>query len=179
MSVNIIACINESFQLGDSKTNNLLYSIKNDLNEFRKRTLNNYVVMGKNTFRSLKKPFDNRVNVIISSNLELTNKYCDDYDILVEDDLEKVLNQYKFTGKQNKDLFLCGGARIYSEGIKFCDNLYITMVHEYSKPNGDVYFPSQELSNFTITHKEKHFDEECGLFYSFINYKRKENVIED
>ena len=178
MTVSLITCINEDFSIG--KDNKLLYHIKKDLERFREKTLNTYCVMGKNTFFSLNKPFDKRVNVVITSNphLKIEDELKEKYDILIESDLEKVLNQYKFTGSQDKDLFLCGGSRIYAEGIKYCDNLYITMVHQKGI-EADTYFPSQELSNFTITHTEKHFDEVSGLYYSFINYKRKENGIEE
>lgn len=175
MSVNIIACVNESWQLGNSKTNDLIYKIKNDLKEYRQKTMGHFCIYGRKTYESLPKLFDGRTNVILTrdKNFKLDEELHKKYDVIIEHDLTKILNQYKATGKQEKEAFLCGGVNVFAEGIHWADKIYLTLVHDENHPKGDVFFPVQELSEFKIIHKEKHFDEESGLYYSFIDYVRK------
>ena len=178
MSVNIIACVNESWQLGNSKTNDLLYKIKHDLKRFKEKTMNNYCVYGRNTYESLPKLFSGRTNVILTRNQKfgIPQELHEEYDVIIENDLTKILSQYCNSGHQERDLFICGGVEIFAEGLHYADKLYLTLVHDSCHEEGDVYFPVQELSEFKIIHKEKHFDEESGLYYSFIDYVRKGDV---
>ena len=66
----IIACINQKRALG--KDGKLLYTIKNDLLNFKRQTLGNVVIMGRKTFESLpnKEPLKDRINIILTSNEE-------------------------------------------------------------------------------------------------------------
>lgn len=175
MSINIVCCINESFQIGNSKTNDLLYYIKDDLKRFKALTLDSYTVMGRNTFESLPKPLKNRTNVILTRDVNYTvsKTLTAEYDILIEHDFEKILNHYKFSGSQDRDLNIIGGNHLFAEGVHWADNLYLTLVHDKEVSEADVYFPQQELSQFKIVSREKKFDEESGLYYSFLNYERK------
>jgi len=177
--INLICATNESFQIGNSKNNDLLYFFKDDLKRFRWLTENSYVVMGKNTFLSLPAPLKNRVNVVLTRDKSFTvsDELKAKYDIIIEHDLEKVLNHYS-TGCQSKELFLIGGSHIYAEGIHWAERLFITLIHEQDHPDGDIYLNKSELSQFEITYREKNYDEKSGLYYSFINYKRKDGVNE-
>lgn len=172
--INLVCAINESFQMGDSKNNDLLYKISNDLKRFKWLTEGSYVVMGKNTYASLPSLLKNRINVILTRDkkFDVSELEKEKFEVIIENDLEKVLNHYS-TGRQEKELFLIGGSHIYSEGIHWADRLFLTIVHDNEHPKGDIYFPKQELSNFKETYREKNYDEKSGLYYSFINYKRK------
>ena len=79
-----IACINHINALGYK--NKLLYSIPNELKIFKEITSHtvsknrpNIVVMGNNTFKSMRsKPLKDRFNCILSTNAEYLNKTNDD-----------------------------------------------------------------------------------------------------
>lgn len=175
MSIGLVVCVNESFQIGNSKNNDLLYKISHDMSRFKSVTMGHYVAMGRNTFYSLPAPLKGRVNVVFSKNhrFKIEDDLLEKYDIIVENDFEKVLNNYKYSGEQEKDFMIIGGSFLFSEGIHWCDNIYLTMVHDKNHPDGDIYFPKQELSEFKEAYREKHYDEESGLWYSFIDYVRK------
>ena len=66
----IIACINQKRALG--KDGKLLYTIKNDLANFKRMTVGNVVIMGRKTFESLPngEPLKDRINIILTSNEE-------------------------------------------------------------------------------------------------------------
>ena len=63
----IIACINKRGVIGNH--GKLLYSIKNDMKNFKSMTIGNVVIMGRYTFESLpkKKPLKDRINIIITN----------------------------------------------------------------------------------------------------------------
>lgn len=178
MAISLIAAVNESFAMGDYRTNDLLYKISDDLTRFKNLTTGNYVVMGKNTYNSLSSLLSNRTNVILTKNTSFTipSELHNKYDVIIEHDLEKVLNLYKSSGTQTKELYLIGGSHIYAEGIHWCDKIHLTMVHEKKENLSYIYFPSQELSEFTEVKREKKYDEKSGLYYSFIDYVRKGSV---
>lgn len=173
MSINIIACVNEDFGLGVD--NKLLFHIKEDLKRFRFLTNDGFTVYGRETYLSLSKLFENRCNVILSRNshFDVTEEERQKYEIVVESDLEKVLNQYKFSGTQPRTMWICGGNQIYAQSFPYADRVFLTLVHT-SGQESDTFFPKQELSNFKETYREKNYDNKSGLYYSFINYKRKE-----
>lgn len=173
MSIKLIVAVNESWQIGNSKSNDLLYKIKKDLLRFKDLTKSNYVVMGKVTFDSLKSPLKDRTNVILSRSNKYNYIHTSDYDLIYHNNLENVITQYKNSGKQEKEMFIIGGSEIYAQAMPYVDELYLTMIHDSNHPDGNVYFPHQELSNFKSYSSEKFYDETLDLEYSFINYIRK------
>ena len=67
----IIACINENLVLG--KDGKLIYTIGNDLSNFRRITsYNGVVIMGRKTFETIHEPLQGRINIIITSNKEFS-----------------------------------------------------------------------------------------------------------
>ena len=177
MSINIVACVNEDFGLGFQ--GKLMFHISNDLRRFKFLTDGGYTVYGRETYHSLPKLFNNRCNVILSKNpdFDINDELKEKYEVIIENDLEKVLNQYKFSGTQPRTMWICGGSQIYAQAFPYADRVFLTIVHT-SGQEADAYFPKQELSEFEITYRYKEYDEKSGLYYSFINYKRKENVNE-
>ena len=171
--INIIACVNEDFGLGFK--GDLMFHLSTDLKRFKFLTDGGYAVYGRGTYDSLPKPFNNRCNVIVTKNdkFDVPDELKEKYDIVIEHDLERVLNQYKFSGHQERTMWICGGNQVYAQAFPFADRVFLTMVHT-SGQDADTFFPKQELSKFKETYREKNYDEESGLYYSFINYKRKE-----
>ena len=67
--ISAIVAIDENYGIGYN--NELLCSIKEDLERFKKLTTNNVVVMGRKTWDSLpKKPLPNRTNVVVTNNVK-------------------------------------------------------------------------------------------------------------
>lgn len=178
--LSLVINVNEEFYIG--KDGDLLYHIKDDLSRFKWLTSvpNSYLFMGRATWESLKyKPLPNRKNVIFtrSHKYKVEDKYKNNLNVMVEYDVEKVINHIKETGYNgDKNIFIIGGAELASSFTEVIDRIYLTLVHDNTK--GDTYLNPYFLKDFRITHREKHFDEESGLHYSFINYKRKEKVNE-
>lgn len=167
MSINLICAINQNNAIG--KNNQLLYKVKKDLQRFKKLTQGNHCLMGKNTFESLPNPLSKRTNVVLTSD----KKYKVPSGVIVESSFEKVLNHYLETGIQSKDLYICGGSRLYEQALSVADKVYITYIHDVKK--GDTHFPYEIVKQqFKEIHREEH--EENGLKFEFIDYVRKEDI---
>ena len=69
MKIKLIVCINNKNVIG--RNGGLLFHIKNDLQNFKRMTSDNVVIMGKNTFDTLpnSQPLPNRINIIITNDL--------------------------------------------------------------------------------------------------------------
>jgi dihydrofolate reductase len=92
--------------------------IQGDLPRFKSLTMNNPIVMGRNTWESLpKKPLPNRLNIIISSNefeppngaMWLPN-----------------LTHYEIYKDAGKDSWLIGGAKLINSSWHLIDEIHLT-----------------------------------------------------
>jgi dihydrofolate reductase len=166
--------------LGIGKDNRLPWHIKGDMKYFRDLTINmqaddesdqqkkNVVIMGRRTWESLPnnyKPLPNRVNVVISRNLN----YPFPADVLHSKNIEEALNILK--QKNYGNIFVIGGAAIYEAAIKMnvFDTLYVTEIE--GKYNCDVFFP--EYQNIFKLVESSHPIWEGEYQFSFKTFKRK------
>ena len=151
--ISIIAAIGKNRELG--KNNKLLWHIPEDFKRFKNLTSGHTVIMGRKTYESLPekfRPLPNRVNIILSRHsgeptqsetpeslsdsgrASLVRMTLSIYCSSIEDALEKA----KAFGK---DIFIIGGASIYTQGIKYANKLYLTLVDKaYS--DADAFFPA-------------------------------------
>jgi dihydrofolate reductase len=143
--MNLIVAVSNEWGIGYK--NDLLFRISEDLLRFRELTLNKVVVMGHNTFKSLPngKPLPRRTNIVLSreKNLQIPGAIvCDSLDAL-----KKVLKNY-----DEKNIFIIGGEKIYSQLINFCNLAYITKVD--ANPPADAFMPNiDELPNWRLIEK--------------------------
>ncbi|VVA44375.1 Dihydrofolate reductase [Candidatus Roizmanbacteria bacterium] len=158
MQVSIIAAIGKNRELG--KDNKLLWHIPEDFKRFKTLTSNHIVIMGRKTYESLPekfRPLPDRVNIVVTRDLNYAVE-----GVIVCHSIEKAIEKGKKYEK--KEIFIIGGAQIYSLGIKYADKLYLTLVDkEY--PDADTFFPDYSQFN-KIVFEEKHQDDKYS--YKFI-----------
>lgn len=119
---------------GIGKNNQLSWKIKEEMDFFKQKTIKNIVVMGKNTFLSLKNPLKDRINIVVTKdeNFEQMLKgetLSDDNiykDIIVKNDLS-FLEKLKKSDK-DIDVFIIGGKSIYEQTFDLCDEIYLSVV---------------------------------------------------
>ena len=174
MKFKVIACINQRLCLGNE--GKLCYHISSDLQNFKRITLNNVVIMGRKTFETLpKRPLINRINIVITNNKEYKAEGC--YVVhSIEECIELCEREFYMY-----DCYVIGGGKIYEEFInrKLVDTMYITEVTDSME--GDAYFPNvlmnkEEWRIFYRT--DTQHDKPSGLCYYFTIYKEN-NVKED
>ena len=152
MKIITICAFDENFGIG--KNNSIPWHIKEDFELFKNYTKNNIVVFGKNTWLSLpKRPLLNRVNIVISKTLKKEEKEKED--CLIFESLEKCFD-YCSKNFEDKKIFICGGSKIYEEGLKYSDFLYLSLVKKTF--NCDTFFPKINLDKYRVL-EEKKFDD--------------------
>lgn len=135
---NIIAAVSDNLAIG--KDNSIPWHITEDLQLFKRLTLNNIVVMGRLTFESIGKPLPGRTTIVISrSPAEFLEKHSH-HNLFASASLNEALEkaqELKQTG--TAEVFIAGGASIYRQAIAGADRLYISRVPgEY---DADTFFP--------------------------------------
>ena len=154
MKISIISAVSEN--LGIGKDGDLPWHIPEDLKFFRRKTINNIVLMGLNTFKSLNyKPLKNRINIVLadleyikknnlSSKLFKNKNFFKNYDENTEiylDSLTKTYNLLKELKKTKKDLYIIGGASIYNQFLTSFNINYLYITQIYKDFKCDVKFP--------------------------------------
>ncbi|MBC2857226.1 dihydrofolate reductase [Cetobacterium sp. 2A] len=97
------------------------WDVKEDLSLFKKKTINNVVIMGRKTYESIGKPLPNRINIVISS-----DKGYKAGDAVVCNSIEQGL---EFAKKIiNKDIYIIGGSTIYRQCMKYIDKICVSYI---------------------------------------------------
>jgi dihydrofolate reductase len=153
MKLIIIAAIARNRVIG--KNGKLPWHIPEDLIRFKQLTTGHTVIMGRRTFDSLDRPFPNRLNIVITSNVlnGITNYPSLDFA------LQALSNK--------KEVFVIGGGRLFAETLKLADEMRLTLVDR--DVDGDTYFPPYEdylRKNFQLVHQE------YNTGFSFVDYVR-------
>ena len=165
-TISIIVAFAEDNVIG--KDNSLIWHISDDLKRFKKLTSGHPIIMGRKTYESLPfKPLPNRKNIIISSQTNIFFKGA------------TTVNSYKNAlkeCKQEKEVFICGGASIYNHFLQIADKLHITKV--YKNFEGDTFFPEIDYSKWQLKSKSgKLIDKKTNLEYEFIDYDRIDKIL--
>lgn len=134
----IIACVNKKKVIGNE--GKLLYTIKNDLANFKRMTVGNVVIMGRKTFESLPngEPLKDRVNIILTTDVE----YCVEpsENVFIANSLEDAVDLCKALFS-DKELFVIGGQSIYQQFLDkgLVSEMRLTVVND--EADGDAFFP--------------------------------------
>lgn len=155
----MIAACAENRAIG--KNNQLLWHIPEDFKYFKNKTAGHVVIMGKKTFESIGRPLPNRTNIVITRDINYKIEGC-----IVCHSLEEALEKAKEIEQQG-EIFIIGGAQIYTLGMKYTDKLYITLVKGTFE--ADAFFP--EYSEFKNVISEVK-GESNGFKYSFLELVR-------
>jgi dihydrofolate reductase len=111
-----------------------------DMKFFKETTTGNAVVMGHNTWRSLKKPLPNRLNIVLSRKAEIEPQDS----VLVLRDVESVLSTAR---KLDNDLYVIGGEQVYQSFLPYIDKWIVTDV-PITIEDADAFIPKDYLEGF-------------------------------
>lgn len=160
MNINLIVAIDEKNGIG--KNNLLPWHLPADLKHFKTITTGHPIIMGRKTFDSIGKALPNRRNIVISRQSGL---------VIPGAELCSSLNDAIELCKDEKDVFVIGGAQIFEQALPLANVLYLTIIHQDF--DADVFFPVINLNEWTEQEKILHEPDEKNLYsYSFIKYKK-------
>ena len=111
-----------------------------DMKFFKETTTGNTVVMGHNTWLSLKQPLPNRLNIVVSRKSEVEAQDS----VLVLRDVESVLSAAR---DLEGDLFVIGGAQIYRSFLPHIEKWIVTEV-PLTIEDADAFVPPNYLEGF-------------------------------
>ena len=120
----LIVAVDKNWGIG--KNNGLLFDLKLDMKHFVEHTRGKVVVMGANTLRSLPNgmPLKNRTNIVLNPDGDLFDAIEKGY--ILTTSLDELLEQ--INAKEDKEVYVIGGAMMYHTLLPYCDTAYITKV---------------------------------------------------
>lgn len=133
----MILAVGENGELGEG--DKLPWKCSQDLQYFKKQTLNEVVVMGSKTFYSL--PFTNgfpkRDNIVLSR-----SEGCDRDSVTFLGSVESVLDYLYYFDEDIHNPWIVGGKSIYEAFAPYVDEVHCTQI-EGSYPNADVFYDTK------------------------------------
>jgi dihydrofolate reductase len=136
--INMIWAMDKNWLVG--KDNKLPWHFKEDLIYYKSKTQGKTVLMGDNSYYSLKSYYKDKPlpygKIYVASLLDLK---LDDAGVI--NDVISFLKNFP----KEEELWVVGGATIYKFSLPYADNLYIT--HVDGEYEGDAYFPKFDLEN--------------------------------
>jgi dihydrofolate reductase len=129
-----------------------------DMKFFKETTTGNAVVMGSNTWRTLKNPLPNRLNIVLSRQSEIEAQDS----VLVLRDIESVLTMAK---DLKGDLFVIGGEKVYRSFLPYIEKWIVTEV-PLTIEDADTFVPENYLEGFTLTDSKRIADDLTVSFYN-------------
>lgn len=141
MAIIGIVAIAKNYAIG--KDGKLPWHFSADLKHFKETTIGHAVVMGSNTWRSLRKPLSNRLNIVLSRSAQIDTA---DNLIFLRSDREAIdLAKYL-----KCDLFVIGGSKTYLEFAEAIDQWIVTEV-PLNIEDADVFMSAGFLDGFGLS----------------------------
>jgi len=155
----LIAAIAKNNVIGRS-TGEMPWNSKEDFKHFKETTFGFPIIMGRKTLESLGKPLKGRLNIVLSKDVKLKQRFKE---IIILNSLKKA---YEFCkAANNEKVFVIGGGQIFNEAITHADEMIISYMN--FEAEGDVFFPNINLRKWFISKREQRKD------FEIVNYIRK------
>ena len=161
------SCISLIVAMAKNRTigvnNTLPWRCPEDLKHFKTLTMGHHMIMGRKTFESIGKPLPGRTTVVVTRDRTLMIEGC-----MMAHSLPDAIAACT----NDEQVFIVGGAEIYTQSLDYVDNLYITEIQQ--EIDGDAHFPAFEQSQWLEVSREvRHQETPQALEYHFITYHRK------
>lgn len=150
METIIIVAVSENDAIG--KDNKLLFHLKEDMQNFKRLTTSNVVIMGRKTYESIGKPLKDRINIVVSRS---DNK--DEVNLIWVHSLEEAMKKAK---EYEKDIYIIGGGSIYKEALEkdIVDKIYLTRIKKRVN-DADTFFPRLDYYDKWIVYYVESYNE--------------------
>ena len=139
--------------------NKLPWHLPADLKHFKALTMGHHIVMGRKTFDSIGKPLPGRTSVVVTRDSQLKIDGC-----ITVNSLEQAIAACG----DDEEIFVIGGAELYTQAMPFVNTMYITEIQQ--DVQGDAHFPELHRGEWQEESREHHHQE--TLDYHFVTYRR-------
>ncbi len=166
MIISLIAALTRRGVIG--KANDLPWHLPDDMKYFMQTTKGHHVIMGRRNFESLPekfRPLPNRTNIVMTRQKGYLAPGC----TVIHHLEEGIELAYK---EKEDELFIIGGAEIYSLSLDICDKLYLTEID--ADVEGDTFFPKWDRNLWNEVMRRHHpKDERHKYDFDFVEYKKQ------
>ncbi len=138
MSIIGIVAVDRNGAIGKGGT--LPWHYSSDMKFFKETTTGHACVMGWNTWLTLKGPLKNRLNVVLTRK----HRIEENSSVVVMHDIDSVI---ALNSNLTSDLFVIGGANVYSEFLPYINKWIVTEV-PVTVSGADTFVPSNYLEGF-------------------------------
>ena len=163
--ISLIVAMDDNQAIGAN--NQLLWRLPAELQYFKRITLGKSIVMGRKTHESIGKTLPGRRNIVISKNANFKpTPGCE---------RASALDAAITLLKDETEIMVIGGGKIYEQALPLAEKLYITHVHHIFV--GDIYFPKWNAAEWLEMSREKRFkDLENPYDMTFLVLARTQKV---
>ena len=166
------ACFAVSKNFGIGVNNKIPWHIPEDLEFFKRLTLNNVIIMGKNTWRSLpKRPLSNRINIIITNTIP-TEQYPTNVIFTSLENLQNHLSIFPHL----KHIFI-GGAHLFHSLQQYIHTIHITYID--SVVECDVFLPKISNHFFLSEFSTNYYSESLKCNFRFLKFLKSSPILHD
>ena len=162
MKISIIAAVAENGVIG--RDNQLPWRLSSDMQRFKELTMGHHLLVGRKTWESIGRPLPGRHIIVVShGSPKLPER------VHLAASIVDGIERARSYGEE--ELFVAGGASIYTLTLPSCDRIYLTRVH--ARVSGDAFFPKIDWSAWhEISRDDVDADERNDYPTSFIVYER-------
>lgn len=158
--ITLIVAAAENNAIG--KNNQMPWHLPNDFKYFKSNTIDHTIVMGRKTFESIGRGLPQRRNLVLTTDLTFN---ADDIDIATN--IQEMLRSCR----DEKEIFIIGGAQIYKQTLPLADKVLLTRVHTHL--DGDAFFPELPAAQWKLISQEAHpADDRHAYAYTFEVWQR-------
>ena len=158
--ISLVAALAKNGVIGIN--NSLPWRLPDDLQHFKRLTLDKTIVMGRNTWESLPGLLPRRRHIVISRN--------PDYQAEGAEVFHSIDAALAATGDE-AEIFIVGGANLYAQMLPRAQRLYLTEID--AEIAGDAFFPAWDRQQWHCIEKELHAaDARHAHAFEFRSYER-------
>lgn len=160
MIISIIAAVSKNNVIG--KDGRIPWNIPGEKKRFKELTIGKTIIIGRKSFEEIGKPLTDRTTIVVSKTKKFFAENC-----MTVNSLEEAFELLK----NEKEVFIAGGAQLYEEALPYTKYIYLTVIDKYFE--GDAYFPSFNHDDFIITYEKR---VEGPISYTYYTFERKAMV---
>lgn len=138
------------------------WNIFGEKRRFQELTMGNVLVMGRRTFEEIGKPLAGRDTIVVSTTKRYEEAHCQtSISFLAAIEAAQTI-------AQGRDIFICGGAKLYEAALPMAERMYITEID--AQFEGDTAFPAFQEKDFLKRIEKRIEGKPC---YEYVTYLRK------
>ncbi|MDL2258276.1 dihydrofolate reductase [Eubacteriales bacterium OttesenSCG-928-K08] len=167
MELELIVAVDRHWGIGQK--NSLQFHIREDMQRFKKMTIGQVVVLGRNTLDTFPKkaPLQGRQNIILTKNPAFAAQ-----DAIILHSIKELGALLRLPAYSEKKVFVIGGAQVYSQLLPYCTLAHVT--HVCARRPADAKFPRlTRLENWSRAACPDWQQTEDGLRYMYVTYQNQ------